>query len=190
MVNFVIHLAINISFYKKRNARFNALFGHDQGLWYCTNVTELFQLIKYPYDPNQWRLFIDSSLSGLKVVLLHNKNIQPSLPLAYSKKLKETRESMALILDKLNYPQHKWRLCCDLKVVGFLMGLKKGNTTYPCFLCEWDHGKRNLHYTNTKWNRRPVNPTVGEKSIEHERLVDPEAIIFPALHITLQLKHH
>ena len=36
------------------------------------------------HEPNEWRLFIDSSKSSLKEVLLHNGNLKPSVPVAYA----------------------------------------------------------------------------------------------------------
>ena len=42
------------------------------------------------YKLENWRLFIDSSKSGLKAVLLHNANEYPLVPVAYSRVMKET----------------------------------------------------------------------------------------------------
>lgn len=39
----------------------------------------------------EWRLFIDSSKSSLKVVLVHNGNKKPSIPVAYSVSMKKLR---------------------------------------------------------------------------------------------------
>lgn len=121
-------------------------------------------------------------------MLLHNGNKQPSVPLAYSKELKETRENMELIVTKLDYPKYKWRVCSDLKVVGLLVGLKKGNAKHPCFKCLWDHGDRakRLHYTDHEWQERPAQPTNGDYSMEYDNhLVALDSIIIPALHLEL-----
>jgi len=39
-------------------------------------------------NPDQWRLFIDSSKVSLEVVLLHNGNGFPSIPLAHAANMK------------------------------------------------------------------------------------------------------
>ena len=36
------------------------------------------------HDPDEWRLFIDSSKASLKAVLLHNVNQNPSVPVAHA----------------------------------------------------------------------------------------------------------
>lgn len=180
--------AINIKYFNVRNAQFQRYFTNEDQLSYCTNVNALFELLGCPHDPKKYRLFIDSSKSGFKVVLLHNGNKQPSVPLAYSTKLKETRETMELILNKLNYSQYKWKICSDLKVVGLLIGLKRGNPSYPCFKCLWDHSKRgkDKHYTDFEWPKRPEEPTKDEYSMEYDNyLVNPDSFIIPALHLEL-----
>ena len=58
------------------------------------------------YDPNQWRLFIDSSKRSLKCVLLHNGNKYGSVPLAHSTTMKEKYEEIMLVLEKINYKDH------------------------------------------------------------------------------------
>lgn len=65
------------------------------------------------YDPNKWHLFIDSLKYSLKVVLLHNGNIKPSVPIGHAVKNKETyeRTTSTLILKLKNYEQYKWKIC-------------------------------------------------------------------------------
>ena len=46
-----------------------------------------------------WRLFIDSSKTSLKAVLLHNGNIKPSIPVGYSIVRKETYDTMKILLN-------------------------------------------------------------------------------------------
>ena len=72
-------------------------------------------------NPDQWRLFIDSSQLSLKVVLLHNGNRFPSVPLAHAPNMKENYESIKLFLRKIKYDEFKWKLCGDLKVVALLL---------------------------------------------------------------------
>jgi len=57
-----------------------------------------------------------SSKISLKVVLLHNGNRFPSVPLAHAANTKENYESMKLLLGKIKYDEFKWKLCGDLKL--------------------------------------------------------------------------
>jgi len=88
------------------------------------------------YNPDQWRLFIDSSKVSLKVVLLHNGNRFPSVSLAHASSGKKICESMKLLLGKIKSDIFKWKLCGDLKVVALLLGMQLGYTKYCCFLFE------------------------------------------------------
>ena len=90
------------------------------------------------YNPVQWRFFIDSSKVSLKVVLLHNGKRFPSVPSANAADMKESYESMKLLLEKIKYDEFKWTLCGDLRVVALLVGMQLGYTKYCCFMCEWD----------------------------------------------------
>jgi hypothetical protein len=85
------------------------------------------EVLGLEYNPDQWRLFIDLSKVSLKVV-----------PLDHTANLKETYESMKLLLGKIKYSEFKWKLCGDLKVVALLLGMQLGYTKYCCFLCKWD----------------------------------------------------
>jgi len=76
------------------------------------------EILAHEYNPDQWRLFIVSSKVSLKVVLLHNGNRFPSIPLAYAANMKESYESMKLLLGRTKYDEFKWKLCSDLKVVA------------------------------------------------------------------------
>ena len=61
-----------------------------------------------------------------------------SIPIGHSVQMKETHDSMYQLLSALNYHDHGWLICGDLKVVGLVIGLQGGYTKYPCFLCLWD----------------------------------------------------
>lgn len=85
---------------------------------YCNNIRGLMEFMNIVYDPDEWRLFIDSSKSSIKAVLLDNGNLLPSIPIFYSTQRTENFESMQQILDLVHYPDHEWRICADLKVVA------------------------------------------------------------------------
>jgi hypothetical protein len=106
------------------------------------------EVLCHEYNPEQCRLFTDSSKVSLKVVLLHKGDRFPSIPLAHSTNLMESYESMKLLLGKIKYDKFKWKSCGDLKVVALLLGMQLGYTKYCCFLCEWDSKDKKNHYVN------------------------------------------
>ena len=82
------------------------------------------------------------------MVLLHSGNRFPSVPLAHAANMKETHESMKLLLGKIMNDEFKWKLCGYLKVVALLLGMQFACTKYCCFLCEWDSRDKKNHYVN------------------------------------------
>ena len=38
--------------------------------------------------------------------------------------MKESHKCMELLLSALNYKEHKWLICGDLKVIGIILGLQ------------------------------------------------------------------
>jgi hypothetical protein len=83
---------------------------------------------------------------SLKVDLLHTGNRFQSIPLVHAAKMKETYESMKILLGKIRYDEFKWKLCGDLKVVALLLGMQLKYTKYCCFLCEWDSWDKKNRY--------------------------------------------
>ena len=65
---------------------------------------------------------------NLKLVLLHNGNRFPSVPLVHAARMKESYESVKLLVGKFKYDEFKWKLCGDLKVVALLVGMQLGYT--------------------------------------------------------------
>ena len=124
--------------YRKRHLEFSLYFDVIEDLCYCKDVEGLFHAIGIDNDPTQRRFFIDSSTKSLLAVLLHNGNISPSIPLAYSLQMKEDYENVKQLLIKNNYAQFKWYVFGDFKMLGFLLGLQDGYTKYSCFLCLWN----------------------------------------------------
>jgi len=106
--------------YRSRDEEFRKYFSTDENkmLVYCVNVNDLIEALGFPYKPDEWRLFIDSSTRSLKAVLLHIGNKVESVPLAHSIQLTENYETMKILLDALKYNFHKWRICGDLKVTN------------------------------------------------------------------------
>ena len=130
----------------------------------------------------QLALFIDSSKRSLKAVLLHNGNLFASIPLAHSIQLKESYKTMKILLTKLKYTDHAWKLCVDIKVLNMLQGQQSGYTKFPCLLCDWDSRDR----IKRDWPTRE-SPTLGQKNIINPILVESSKILLPPLHIKLGL---
>ena len=90
----------------------------------------LWNFVDNEFNPDRWRLFINSSKVSLKEVLLHNGNKFPSIHLAHAANIKENYESMKLLLGNIKYDEFKWKLCGDLKVVALLLGMQFGYKKY------------------------------------------------------------
>jgi len=99
--------------------------------------------------------------------------------------IKESYESIKLLLGRIKYDEFKWKLCCDLKVVALLLGMQLGYTKYYCFMCEWDSRDKKNHYVNKLWPKR-TSLTPAYKNV-NPPLVLPEKIVLPLLHIKLDL---
>ena len=119
------------------------------------------------YNPQEWRLFIDSSVRSLKCVLLHNGNKYASIPIGHSISMREEYDSIKQILEKVAYLKYQWKICVDLKMVNFLLGQQNGYTKYPCFLCMWDSRAKSEHWTRKEWPLRK-EMIAGEKNIIHQ----------------------
>lgn len=170
--------------YRNRNNELKKYFESVATMCICKDIFGLTTEMGIRYTTDDWRLFIDSSKSGLKAVLLHNGNQYPSIPLGYAVDLKETYDTMKTLLRNIKYNDYGWKLCCDLKVVGLLLGLQGGFTKFCCFLCLWDSRDTKNHYEKKKWpERKHYSP--GQQNVQHEPLVSSEKIILPPLHIKL-----
>ena len=161
-----------VSFYRKRHCDFEQFFSLEDGVVFCNDVYSVMEELNHKYDRNEWRLFIDSSKVSLKAVLLHNGNKFPSVPLAHAANMKETYESMKLLLQKIKYEEHKWNICGDLKVVALLLGMQLGYTKFCCFLCEWDSRDKKNQYEKNVWPKRSL--TAGETNVVNPPLVESE----------------
>jgi len=104
-------------------------------------------------------------------------------PLAHAANMKESYESMKLLLGKIKYDEFKWTLRGYLKIVALLVGMQLGYIKYCCFLCEWGSRDKKNHYVNEPWPKR-TSLTPGEKNVISP-LVLPERIYMPSWHIKL-----
>lgn len=177
---------VRVSTFRNRQKEFETFFFMEGDLVACNNINGLMGAINIVYDPCDWRLFIDSSKTSLKAVLLHNGNALPSIPVGYAVHMKETYDNMKQLLRCIKYDQHHWQLCGDLKVIALLMGLQGGYTKYCCFLCEWDSRARGSHYVKRDWPLR-LSLEPGKKNVLHPPLAESSKILLPPLHIKLGL---
>ena len=165
---------------------FSVYFDVIEDLCYFKDVEGLFRAVGIDHDPTQWRLFIDSSTKSLKAVLLHNGNIYPSIPLAYSLQMKEDNENVKQLLIKINYAQFKLYVCGNFKMQRFFLGLPGEYTKYSCFLCLCNSRVDGEHYEKIHWPTRE-ELTPGMYNVIREPLISREKVLLPPLHIKLGL---
>lgn len=185
--NLLAH-GVKVTGFRNRQVEIQKLYkvSEDKKLAWCSDINELMKLMNIqPYDPNDWRLFMDANIASLKALLLDTYNKFPAIPIAYCTDTKETYEKMDSILKKVDYKRHNWKICCDLKVVDILCGLQAGYTKHMCFLCEWDSRyKKTSQYDKRDWKLRS-NHIIGQKNVEKRALVLKEKVLMPPLHIKL-----
>lgn len=176
-----------VTFFRDRDKEFRKYFSKENVLVYCNDIKGVIEEFKtIVYEPNDWRLFLDSSTRSFKAILLHNGNVYAPIPVAHSTVLKEEYHNLELVLKKIKYEEHKWLVCGDLKIITIILGQQSGFTKYPCFLCEWDSRARDEHYVKSIWPSRN-NLEVGSKNILKINLIPVEKILLPPLHIKLGL---
>ena len=174
-----------ITYYRNRLAEFLPYFTQEKDIVFCNNVEGVLKKLGVTqYDPNDWRLFINSCKRSLKCVLLHNGNDFGFIPLGHSTTLKAKYSDIKFVLEKIGYYKHNWIICVDLNMVGFLLGLLGGYTKLQCFICLWDSRAREQHWRQKEY---PVREQMvpGEKNIQVQPLVERSKIVFPPLHIKL-----
>jgi hypothetical protein len=76
--------------YRKHQQSLSPYFTNNFKLVYCTDVEELLERLGFTHNPEEWRLFVNSSKFILKAVLLCNGNIHPSILIAHCVHMKET----------------------------------------------------------------------------------------------------
>jgi len=90
-----------VCFYHGHHEEFKDFFSQEDGVVFCKDVCSVMEVLGHEFNPDQWRLFIDSSKVSLEVVLLHNGNKFPCIHLANPANMKESYESMKLLLGKI-----------------------------------------------------------------------------------------
>ena len=132
----LLHHSVKVATFHTRNQEFEQFFKTVGYFTYCKDTDGLFDAMHIRHRPEQWRLFMDASKTGLKAVLLHNGNKFPSIPVAYAPSTKETYTTMRNTQVEVDYKKYQWEFCGYFKVIAVLLGLQAGYTKYTCFLCE------------------------------------------------------
>jgi len=171
-----------ISHFRVRHAKLARFYETENDVCFCIDVNGLMRELGYEHHPDEWRLFVDSSKSSLKAVLLHIGNEMPSVPVVHAVRMKETYETMEIILKLIKYVDHKWNICGDLKIITLLLGMQLGYTKHMCFLCLWDSRDDANHFEVRDWPARK-DFTPGKFNIKYVPLVNPEKVFLPPLHI-------
>lgn len=179
-------LGVRITAMRERSLHLAQCFAMDGKICYCKDILQLFAVMKQPFVPDEWRLFIDGSKTSIKVVLLHNGNVKPSVPIGFAIGLKEEFETLNRIMQLIQYNKFNFRIIADLKVVAILMGLQSGYTKFNCFLCLYDSRNYTQHWETSHWPPR-TDYTPGQFNVKSQPIVQRERIILPPLHIKLGL---
>ena len=130
----VLHSSAKVSYFRKSDEHFITFFKEEKQLIYCDNLPGLFgQLGISSYNPEEWRLFMDSSKRSLKCMLLHNQNSNGTVPIGYSTVLKEQQQYIRTEINLMKYHKHNWIIRVDLKMVSLLLGQQKGYTNRGVF---------------------------------------------------------
>ena len=111
-------------------------FTKENNLVFCNDIGNLLKktgLSEYTRNPSEWHLFIDSSKRSLKCVHFNNGNKYGPIPIGHCTTMKEACKAISLVLEKINYQEHQWVNCVDLKMVNFLLGQQSGYTNILAF---------------------------------------------------------
>ena len=167
--------SVQITEQRKRHQSFFSFFTMQNAICFCNNVSGLFYSVGIACIPSEWRLLIDSSSKSLKVVLLHNGNKYPYLPLTHSVHLKETYENVKTVLNALKYDQYSWEVIGDFNMTAFSMGMQGGVSKYLCNFCLWASRATKAHYQKQVWPEREEF-VVGEKNVKNIPLINPKKV--------------
>ena len=86
----LLQIGATVLHFRNRHCKLAAYYAVEHGVCYCHDVTGLMKELDNKYVAEKWRLFIDSSSSSLKAVLLNNGNQKPSIPITHAVRMKET----------------------------------------------------------------------------------------------------
>ena len=88
---------VTFSWYRHRQKELTDFYIEEDNVVYCKDLYGLMNQLALQCELTKWRLFMDSSKSGLKAVLVHNGNVYPTIPVAHTINLKENYKDLKLI---------------------------------------------------------------------------------------------
>src|SRR6218665_156373 len=95
-----------------------------------------------------------------------------------SMRMKEQYDNIKIVLERLQYHDHGWVICFDLKMVNFLLGQQGGYIKYHCFLCYWDIRSTVDHWMKKNWPPRnsstPCDKAPYRLNLDKSKIVDKE----------------
>jgi len=98
--------SFRISSFRSRHQQLVSFFRKEDDQLFCYDVDGLMNALGIKHDPQEWRLFIESSKLSLKAVLLRNGNQHPSIPVGHAVHMKGTYENLKQLLNKLEYSKY------------------------------------------------------------------------------------
>jgi len=149
---------------------------------FCNDVCSVMEVLGHEHNPDQWRLFIDSSKVSLKLVLLQNGNKFSTFLWFIQPKWRKVMETWSYCLERLNMKNLSGSYIVIWMLWHCYSECKFGYTKYCCYLYEWDSRDKKNHCVNKLWPKR-TSLTPGEKNVVSPPLVLPEKIYLPSLHI-------
>ena len=100
---------LKVSYFRTRESTFLQYFRSDSGFVFCHNIPCLLKELGLSiYNPNEWRIFIDSSKRSLKCVLLRNGNLFGEAPIRHSVCLREEHGDVKGVTELSQYDKHNW----------------------------------------------------------------------------------
>ena len=116
----ILDSGTKIAFYRERDDLLIRFFAMEDNFVYCNNIQGLLSEMGLPeYNPDESRLFIDSSRQSLKCVLFCNGNKFACFSIGHSVIVKKYYRNVKRVLQKLRYSKHNWAKCVDFKMVNF-----------------------------------------------------------------------
>ena len=86
----LLEKGVKLSCFRTRESTFLQYFESNSSFVFCNNIPGLLkELGLLIYNPDEWRLFIDSKKQNLKCILLHNGNLYDAVPIGHSVILRE-----------------------------------------------------------------------------------------------------
>ena len=76
--------------YRTRSNTLAAIYDVQDKFCFCTNIEGLIEELCVEHRNDEWRLFIDSSKTSLKVILMNNGHTLLTVPQSHAVEMKET----------------------------------------------------------------------------------------------------